>query len=59
MFMMITFPWPVASANAALTASAANSNRVRVADQEADDVEPVGVRHGTSSAAGGFDRVPA
>jgi hypothetical protein len=45
MFMMITFPWPVASANVALTWPAVNSSRIRVADQHADYFEPVGVMH--------------
>jgi hypothetical protein len=53
MFMMITFPWPVRSANVALTWPTATSNRTRVADQQADYREPVGVRHGTSGSAGG------
>jgi hypothetical protein len=53
MFMMITFPWPVASANVALTWPAAISNRIRVADRRAHYLEPVGGRHSLSSSAGG------
>jgi hypothetical protein len=41
MFMMITFPWPIPSANVALTELAGNS--LRVADQ---DLEPVGAESG-------------
>ncbi len=47
MFMMITFPWPFSSANVPLTGLAARSNRVRVADRQARDLEPVGAAHGT------------
>jgi len=45
MFMMITFPWPFPSANVALTALDGNSDRIRVADVQADYLQPVGVEH--------------
>jgi hypothetical protein len=43
MFMTIAFPWPVPSANLALTVLAGNGNRVRVADMQVDYREPVSV----------------
>lgn len=47
MFMTISFPWPVPSANVALTGLCSNSNRVRLADQQVDDREPVGAGYGS------------
>jgi len=41
--MMITFPWPLPSANVALTALDGNSDRIRVADLQANYLEPIGV----------------
>jgi len=46
MFMMITFPWPVPSANAALAGLPSTSNRVRIADLRVDDLQPLGVGPG-------------
>lgn len=43
MFTMITFPWPVPSANIALTGLAGKSNRIRLADQQVNYLEPVSV----------------
>ena len=47
MFMTISFPWPVPSANIALTGLSGNSKHVRVADQQVDDREPVGAGYGS------------
>ena len=47
MFMTIGFPWPVPSANIALTGLPSNSKPVRVADQQVDDREPVGAGYGS------------
>jgi hypothetical protein len=47
MFVTISFPWPVPSANIALTGLSGNSNPVRVADQQVDDREPVGAGYGS------------
>ena len=46
MFMTITFPWPIPSANVALAALDGNSDRIRVADLPADYLEPVGADNG-------------
>jgi hypothetical protein len=50
MVMVITFPWPFPSANIALTGLAALTNRVRVPDRQARDLEPVGAAHGAYRA---------
>lgn len=44
MFMMITFPWPIPSANVALTRLAGYS--VPAADQQLDDHDLVGLGSG-------------
>ena len=46
MFMTISFPWPMPSANVALTGLTSKSNRARVTDQQADQREPVGAGSG-------------
>ncbi len=46
MFMMITFPWPVPSANVALAELGVSGNRPRAADQQVDDLELIRIGHG-------------